>query len=148
AVAASLFLAIGLGIWLLLAPGRSAASENVVDRLLEWNLALSREPSAEGRRRLYESQAPILKHAPEAASLSPDDRALATNLMENGHWLAHADDDPLEEAERFSGIADRLVERMQHAAEQGNHPETDQLAQRYSLLTQRGINANLSEVVE
>jgi hypothetical protein len=148
AVAASLFLALGLGIWLLVAPNRSAASENVVDRLLEWNLALSREPSAEKRRQMYETQVPILKHALEVASLSPDDRALATNLMDNGHWLATADDDPLEEANRFSTIADHLVERMQQATNQGNHPETDQLAQRYSVLTQRGINANLDDVVE
>jgi hypothetical protein len=146
AVAASLFLALGLGIWMMLMPGRTSAGEEVVERLLEWNLALSRESSPEQRRRLYEEQLPILKHELARARLSPADREFATQLLENGSWLASSGDDPAEEAERFGNLADHLMNRLQKAAAD-HQPDADRLARHYATLAQQGVGANVEVAV-
>ena len=58
--AASAMLAVGVGVGLLM-PLRKAASADVIERLVDWNLNMACTPSAADRDRLYADQAADLK---------------------------------------------------------------------------------------
>ncbi len=117
AVAAALLLAVSLVSWQLLQPEPVQSAENVLDRLIDWNLTLSHTEDAQERAKLFKE-----KHAEFAALLKkgdvPDDqKELAENLMENADWLARSDEDPLEEANRFSQLADKMVDKLSAAGD-------------------------------
>ncbi len=143
ALAASLLVAAGLGIWLLLSTPRASASSEVVDSLIEWNLDLA-QASATERERIYANQAPALRRQVQKTALPREERELAEKLLENGSWLAE-NDDPMGEADRFNDVADQLLERMNKATLKGNSRELRRLARRYQRVAEVGLDATLEK---
>lgn len=144
AVAALVFLAVGMGAWLLFPAPRAHAGPELVDRLVDWNLALTTAASPEERNRLYAERAPQLKEELQKADMPADERALAESLLENGTWLA-GNDDPVAEADRFNDVADKLLARMGSATDGGDAGQVNRLARLYSQVADRGISANLEK---
>jgi hypothetical protein len=141
-VAAGVFLAVGLGTWLLFPAQKAQAEDDVVERLLDWNLDLSGTPSQAKRSRLYAERAPALQADLHKPDLPHGDRDMAEKLIETAGWLAQHND-PVEEAERFNAIADQLLERLHAAAPHGDERLLARLARRYQRLAEQGIDRNL-----
>ena len=144
AVAALVFLAVGMGVWLLFPAPQAHAAPELVDRLVDWNLKLTQAKSPEERNRIYAELAPQLKDAVQKTDMPADDRALAESLLENGTWLA-GNDDPVAEADRFNDVADKLLARMDSATDGGDAGKVTQLARLYSQVADRGISANMEK---
>jgi hypothetical protein len=117
-----------------------ASASEVVRSLLDFNLDLSAAPGEERRLR-YGRQVDELRRRSERADLSPEDRRLVELLLAAAHGTA-ADEDPLDQADRFNDIADQLLDRLERMQE-GTQPRRE-LQQRYELLAARGIRDNLA----
>jgi hypothetical protein len=132
-LAATVLVAVGLGAWALLTPGEARASGGLVEQLIDWNLEIAEAGAdpAEAASRAAAFQADLQKQ-----SLPAEERALAETLIENGTWLA-AHDEPLEKAERFTAVADRLVDRLGRAATAGERRKSDRLARQYRRVSER-----------
>ena len=83
----------------------------------------------------------------EITTASPSDRALAGLLLDNGAWLAK-NDDPVATAERFSAVADQLVEHMQSATELRDIRLANRYDRLQALVARRGIADNLKKAVD
>ena len=90
---------IGGGPVILCAP-REEAAPDVVERLIDWNLALAHSDEADGRHQVHGKQAPQLRSAVAEADLPADDRELAESLLATGEFIA-AGQDPMDKADRF-----------------------------------------------
>jgi hypothetical protein len=145
-VAAAVFLMASLGVLLLFRSPEARAAPDVVERLIDWNLDLSRTRSRDERSRLYSGQVADLKATLAKAELPPEDRALAQTLLENSSWLAEHDD-PVAEADRFNDIADQLVTRMDAATAANDEGRVVKLADSYRRLTEQGVDANLERAL-
>src|SRR5262249_21631097 len=121
------------------------ASPDLVGQLIEWNLDLSQAESADERSQIFADQAAKLKAALQKTNLPPEDRELAETLWENGAWLAE-NEDPLAEADRFTAVADRLVEMMHTANKKGNNRALKRFAPHYGQVAENGIDANLEKI--
>jgi hypothetical protein len=146
AIAATVLLAIGVGAGLFMRPRPVAASSDVVDRLVDWNLSLAHAPSAVERERIYASHASLFADEVEKASLPDDDRDLVRSLLEEAPGLVR-EPDPLVEADRFDELADKLLARMNRAARGGDTPRFDHSAALYRRVAELGIESKL-EVLE
>jgi hypothetical protein len=133
AAAACLFIGIiGVG---LLVPGRRSTDNNisasVVDRLVDWNVALvNAEPNK--RKELleeYEGYSGELKKARPV--LAPEECQLGEDLLESGRLLAIAED-PLAEAEAVTAIANKLFAHAAVAVEKGTEKDAERCGMRYS----------------
>ena len=151
AVAASLLLAFGVVAWLLV-PGDNQvaeASPDLVDQLVALNLDLTQAGSLEERGQVYAERAEGLKQAIQQAvaeqKLGEDDRELAEKLLETSSILAD-NDDPIDHADRFNEVADKLLEKMNSAIDRKNARKIDGLGKNYNKLVEHGINANLDKV--
>ena len=142
-VAASLLLLIGLSAWLLSGTPRAHADSDVIAQLVDWNLELS-EANAEERPQLFARKAETLKADLARSQLSGEDRAFAQTLMENGAWLA-ANEEPLEEAERFNTVADQLLARVETTANRSDGA-AERLARQFEQVATRGVDAKLDQV--
>jgi hypothetical protein len=138
-VAASVLLAMLVGLWSL-APVGQAQAAPLVERLVDWDLAMSQARGDE-RQRLLEAE-PRFRSDLETTTLPPDERELAGHLLETGRWLA-TNNDPLAEAEHFSQMADRLVARLGNATRRGENDWSRRLARLQNLVAERGVSANL-----
>jgi hypothetical protein len=140
AAAAAILLAAGLGIWFAARPIPPPPS-NVIDQLIAWNLNLSQVRDKTERQRLFQVRLDDIKNEMQNAPLGDEEKLLADKLLDTAAWLTE-NDDPLDEADRFSELADQMVERIQAA------PKTDtgQLAKRYTEMARTGINANLERL--
>lgn len=145
AVAAMLLLTAGLAGWLFLPDNQVRAADDVVGRLIEWNLDLAQASTLEARNRLYATQQPALHAAVRQEELPAEDRVLAESLLDNGVTLVSLVD-PMGEADRFTDLADRVLDRADSAAKKGNSNETTRLVVHYRRLVEKGINANLDKV--
>ncbi|MBL8797920.1 MAG: hypothetical protein JNM56_28740 [Planctomycetia bacterium] len=143
-VAALLLLAVGSAAWLLSTP-RAVAGPPFIERLVDWNLELAEAGSLAERQRLYASQQAAFQAA--AVSLPAEDRELASLLLENGSRLA-AHDDPIAEAERFSAVADKLVEKLHQAALGKDEKAIDRYARLQTQVAQRGVGDRLAKIEE
>jgi hypothetical protein len=141
-MAAGVFLALGLGAWLLLPAPTVQASDDLVERLLDWNLDLSQAPSAADRARLYAERAPALEADLHKHGVPHGDREVAEKLLETAGWLAQHND-PVEEAERFNALADQFLERLHAATPHGDERLLARLARRYQRLAEQGLDRNL-----
>lgn len=141
-VAAVLVLGIGLGIYLARPATASAA---VVDQLVDWNLELADASGPQERQQLYSTRAAGFDSAVRTASLNAEDRQLATLLLEQGSWLAK-NNDPVDEAEHFSELADQFVARLDRAADANDARALQRLGRNYDRLAQRGVNARLQRL--
>lgn len=140
AVAALLVVGIGLGIYL-----GSMSSEHpaVVDQLIDLDLELA-SVQQQQRQALYERHAPGLEKVVKTTRMSEEDRQLAMALLRNGQWLT-GNADPLEQAERFSDIADVLVDRMDRAARAKDGRMLQKLGRHYGRVMQVGIGPSLEK---
>jgi hypothetical protein len=110
--------------------------------MVAWNVELSRSHDPVQRQRAYAARAEEFAQACRQARLAPQDRDLADALLAHAAWLA-GHDDPLEEADHFIDLADKLLNRI--ASPAGPTPEqlTSDLARQYDCLVEQGIAGNL-----
>lgn len=147
AVAALLLLGVGALVWTLTPTPEARASSVLIEELVDWNLNLAQTTNAGERGRIYAAQEAQLTRAVAKSQLSPDDRELAGLLLENGSWLA-ANDDPVDMAERFSVVADKLVERLEVAAQGKDAGAVDRYARLQGQVTKRGVGTHLARAEE
>jgi hypothetical protein len=148
ASAAAAVAVVALVTWLILPKHppiiirEARGTSTIIDRLLNWNLALTQSTSAADRTQLYNEQAEALKSNLQVAALLADDRDLAETLLANASWMAEHDD-PVAEADRFNDVADKLLAQMRAATDAGEFPRVTRLTDFYSQVAERGIAANL-----
>jgi len=145
AVTLALLLAIGLAVWLAPARTAHANSEVVIEKLIDWNLQLTESKDPQERAELFARHADGLKSDMGKAKLTTADQQLAQNLYDNGAWLA-ANEEPLEEAHRFTDVADQILSRMESAATGKDERMTQLLLVNYERVSARGIDAKLAKV--
>jgi hypothetical protein len=142
AVAAVVLLAVGAAGWFVLPPSEARASDEVIERLIDWNLDLAGASVAD-RARLGERAATFHDDLGHVRAV---DRDLAESLLQNGTWLA-AHDDPLGVAERFDTVADQLLDRIQKATDAGERKRSDRLSRQYRHVLERGIDPSVRRVL-
>ncbi len=147
AVAAVILIAVGVAAWVLVPASQTQAAPALIERLVDWNLELARAPSPAERSQLFAANEPQLKQAVETAHLGEPERQLADLLLENGCWLA-TNDDPVATAERFSIVADKLVEQLQAAGTRKDLRWTQRYARLEALVAEQGVAENLQRVTE
>jgi hypothetical protein len=124
-------------------PSREAeAGPEVVEQLVGWNLEIAQAESHDERQKIFESRAGSMKELLTTSRISPEDRDLGQALLDNSEWLAN-NDDPTAEAERFAGIADKLLTRMDNASGKDDNKRIVKYAESYSRLTEFGVGMNL-----
>jgi hypothetical protein len=141
AAAAAGLLAVGGGAWLLFSGREAEADDDLMDRLVDWNLQLAEAASPDERERLY-SEAEPLQAAIAAAKLPPEHAALAESFLDNGTWLV-SHQDPVFAADRFDGLAGRLLDLARAAGEKGNHKRMKRLLEQYNRVLETGVNPNI-----
>jgi hypothetical protein len=141
-VAAAGCSAAGAGLFMLLPTHDARASDALLDELVDWNLRLTEAESAADRRRLYAERAAQLKSAVDQTEVPADQADLDQALLENGTWLA-SHRDPMGEATRFDGLADRLLDLAADAGEHRRFHQMDRLLKQYNRLMECGINPNV-----
>jgi hypothetical protein len=144
--AAVLLCSIGIAGWFLFSASEAHAAPALIEQLVDWNVELAQAPPAE-RQRLYDAQQPALADAVRQASLVDRDRELAGLLLENGTWLTQ-NDDPVATAERFSAVADKLVDHLQTASDRKDTRLANRYAKLQAKVLQRGISDNLQKAEE
>jgi hypothetical protein len=142
--AALILFGIGLGTWLLVPTPEAHAAPALIERLVDWNLDLARAGSAGERKELFVACENALKRDVEQVPLPGPDRALAHLLLDNGTWLA-THDDPIAAAERFSAVAELLVERMERASARREHRLADRYARLQSVVAEHGVAHSLAK---
>jgi hypothetical protein len=142
--ATALVLLIGAGaVVLVFGPGRDAeAHPDVIEQLVDWNIDLSEAAPAD-RERIYHERREALQKSLGKALLDADDRKLAERLLDNGGWLA-GHEDPVEELDRFTGVADTLLERIEAAG--ADPAKADRLARQFRKVNERAIGRNVEKV--
>lgn len=144
AVAALVFLTVGVGTWLFLSHPELQAAPDLVGELIDWNLDLAQSESPQERSQLYASQIDDFQLATEKTRLPTEERRLADILLENGAHLSK-DHDPLAEAERFSALADNLLEQMFTASKANDFDQVDRLADFYGRVEKQGVAEKLKK---
>lgn len=143
--AAVLLLGIGLSAWLLGPTPEAHAQPPVIERLVDWNLEMAKAPAAE-RGPLAARQSEFRDEV-SRTDLPPADRELADMLLANGTWLA-ANDNPVEAAERFGTVADKMVEQMQSASDRKDTPTVNRYARLQTQVVEHGVTGNLKKAEE
>lgn len=140
--AAVVLLAVGIGGGVLVSLPKASASSDVVERLVDWNLDLSRAGTADERGRIYAGSAAGFAEAVRDARLPRDERELADSLLRTAPVLA-ANPDPLTEADRFDAVADTLARRMTSATHRGDVRRAKRYAKLYARVADSGLAAKL-----
>jgi hypothetical protein len=140
--AAALLLAVGLGTLFYLSRPAPEAAPDVVERLIDLNLALTQAASREEQQQILGEKAATLKQTVEQTKLPAGEHDLAQALIANAAWLAEHDD-PATAAERFTSVADKLLGKIDAAASAKTSPRLNQLAESYRRITEVGVTANL-----
>jgi hypothetical protein len=142
ALAAMVLLAIGPTTWLLFPARREAASVDVTEELVNWNLELTQSRTSQQRSRIYHERAADLEAAIETAKLPEEEHELAVALLDSGGWLV-ANAHPADEVDRFNDLADRLLTQLDFATTKKDARRIRKLARFYRRIAERGIQANL-----
>jgi hypothetical protein len=132
---------VGVGAWLLTSQQQASADE-VLDRLIDWNLKLSESPAGTDRQRLYDTQGVQLRTLVTHTRLTGPQGVMAQDLLAEAHWLARHSD-PVAGAERFDRLADRFLQTACEAATAGDQRRARRLMKQYNRLLEAGISANL-----
>jgi hypothetical protein len=140
--AAAVLLGVGLAVWMLAPTPEANAAPSVVERLVDWNLELA-QASPEQRPTIF-ARVSALKAEAVQVSMPDADRELANLLLDNGTWLA-SNDDPIAAAERFSAVADKLVEHVQTASERKEHHLANRYAKLQNLVAENGVANSLQK---
>lgn len=125
--AAVLFFAATVAIVILVTQTPSRASADVLDRLIDWNIELTRAKSPKDRDRIYQDHAETIKASLASANLRPEDRVFAEKLLETGAWLKQSDD-PVAEYGRMNDLADQVVARLDVASQSQDATQVTKLA--------------------
>lgn len=139
AVAASFFLVVLVGAWLVL-PTQEATAAQVLDELVEWNLALLVAP--DDVRTDLAKQHWVLESELRRADLSDEDRAFGHVLLARGARLTR-EADPMEVADHFDALAEVAHQRLDKAMKQGQTREAARWAKRFGSLDERGVKVSL-----
>jgi hypothetical protein len=115
------------------------ADPAVVADLVEWNLKLTEAEHPADREKLVQQMAEF-QAAVNKATLSPEERAFAEQLLAYGRKLGDGSD-AVDEAEGFHALADTLLIRLDATADQPAKAET--FARLYSQVVARGVDRNL-----
>ncbi len=143
AVVACLLVCVTLTVFIMSTPQKAHADSDVIDKLIDWNLELSESSTPAEREKLYSDRAESFKADLAASRLSNEDRQFGETLLHNGQWLT-SNTEPLEEAVRFDALADRIVDRVQVAADSRDAIAAKKNANRYKRITEKGIDAKLA----
>jgi hypothetical protein len=141
--AAMLLVGIGLGTTILIPPPEAHAAPALIERLVDWNLDLARAAGVGERSQVYAAREGALKRDVGRTPLPAEDRVLADFLLDNGTWLA-THDDPVAAAERFSAVAERLVERAKTASARKELRLAKRYAELQGLVAEHGVAASLA----
>ena len=148
AVAAAILLVMAGTAWIVLTrsgrlqgrstgPGLAQATDSsVVDKLVDLNVDLAEAATPEERNEIFASQSAPLTATLEEDHLSPEEKELASKLLENGKWLS-SNTDPLDEAERFDSVAGLLFDRLQAVAPAGDAKAVARVTRRYGIVAAR-----------
>jgi len=117
-----------------------AGDSSVVDRLVDMNLDLADASTPAERNEIFAEQSAPLTATLEQDHLAPQEKELASKLLENGKWLS-SNTDPFDEAERFVNVAGLLFDQLQEAAPAGDAKVLARLTRRYGLVAARLDNA-------
>jgi len=142
AASAASLLAAGAGGWLLLSQREARAADDLLDRLVDWNLRLTHAASETERGQLYAEQAAQFRQALGVTNLPPEQAQLAADFLDNGAWLV-SQQDPVVEADRFDGLADRLLQLARAAGTSGNQRRMQHLLKQYNRVLEAGIEVNV-----
>lgn len=144
--AVAALLIVGVSIGLYVHHTNQPAPPSVVDRLIDLNLELADAPTTQ-QSAIFTARAAVLQSEAHDASLSADDRELASTLLEHGTWLC-VNNDPVDRAEKFSDLSDLILLRMHRAAANNDLQALQRLSQRYDLVVRAGIGKNLARLSE
>jgi hypothetical protein len=143
---AIVLLAIGLSAVTLFSPPEARATPDVVARLVDWNLDLARARWPQERALIHARRAPALRAALVQATLKPQERELATMLLENGDWLAR-NNDPVVESSRFTDIADSVLSWMDSATTAKDPTRLVDLTEAYCRIAEHGVDASIDRAI-
>lgn len=139
--AAGLVAASG-GLWLFLS-SQSAAADDVLDRLIDWDLRLTEAPSQNDRQRIYGAERDSLGSMVAKARFNTGLNKMAQALLAHGEWLV-ANRDPLVAAHRFDGLADGFLQSALESADAGDRRRLRRRLAQYSRLLEQGVDQNLN----
>jgi hypothetical protein len=139
--AAAVLLVTALGIGIVVNRPQPQPASDVVERLIDWNLALTQAATPEQQQQIYTEHAASLKTSLDKASLPEGERELGKTLIANASWLA-ANDDPAAAAERFTGVADQLLVKLDAAAPK-DAQRLHRIADLYGRVADHGVQVNL-----
>jgi hypothetical protein len=144
AAAAVMLMCLSVVIYLLFAPGESHASSDVVDRLIDLNLQISNADTKD-RQRLLEEHEKLLRQDLSKAKLSDEEAQFAQELLDNCHYLAE-NDDPIEEVNLITDLADRIKSREEFAVKTGNARVKDQCSFQHQKVMQMGYHQIINRI--
>jgi hypothetical protein len=142
AASAAGLAAAAAGSWLFLSQREAYAEEELLDRLVDWNLRLASAASESERSRLYTDEVGQFRLSLNGIRLPTEQAQLAVDFLKNGAWLV-AEQDPLVEADRFDTLADRLLQLARAAGSSNNHRRMHRLLGQYNRLLETGIEVNV-----
>ncbi len=116
----------------------------VLDRLLEWNMAMA-SADAKTRKKLLDENEPSLAKELKSARLPTDELAMAENLLEIGRRLAQ-NPDPLQEATAITEVANKLLAQAETAEQKGKKKESERFGQGYNMFMQKTVNPFFDQV--
>jgi hypothetical protein len=144
AAVTALCLIVGAGLLWFWPAQPVEAHPDVIEQLVDWNLALSEAPSPADRQRIFDNQHQALQKNLEAAQLNPNEQELANDLFANGAWLAR-NENPAEELQRFNNLADQLLDQVK-ATTPSDALRANRFAKQFRKVNERGIGRNLERV--
>jgi hypothetical protein len=133
-IATAAALLIGISTLMLMPSAPVAAAPSTIEKLIDWNVKLGEADLAE-RESIYRASAEPLRT--DSQALAESERGLAERLLAHGAWLVE-NDDPLDEAERFQEIAERMAETFEATGANG-------YAKLYTHVMQHGVKASLKK---
>jgi hypothetical protein len=145
AASAASLLAIGTSAWLVVSDQQARGDDDLLDRLVDWNLRLTQTESSDDRNRLFQRERNQFDTLLAGPSLATGQLALFQAFVENGRWLA-AHHDALTEADRFDSLADRLLQCATEAGTAGNLRRMSRLLTQYNRLLESGVGMNVARV--
>lgn len=145
AASAASVLAVGAGGWLLVSDRQARAADELLDQLVDWNLHLTQAQSEAERSQVYADQAEQLQSAVDSLRVPEEQKTVAQSLLETGAWLA-VRRDPIDEADRFHGLADRLLQLARTAEVRGNVRRMDRFLSQYNRVVESGIDVNVDRL--
>ena len=142
-----IFFGVGATVWVLMTPADvQASSSDIVERLTDFHLELMETVDLVERQRLLAERGEGLRQDLLKARITPEDRELAEKLLKDSEELAKRYD-PLEEAGRFSDIADKFVGRIESATKMGSVEETERNAKCYKNM-EFGMHKSMERIAQ